>query len=53
MTPDGGHDTTDFVDSLARGAKAQRDPRFYCGIGWGADMNGFAPQGGPREGGNR
>ena len=29
-----------------------RDPRFYWGFGWGADMNGFAHQGGPREGGD-
>ena len=32
--------------------KAQRDPRFYWGIGWGADMNGFAHQGDPRGGPN-
>ena len=28
--------------------KPQRDPRFYWGFGWGADMNGFAHQGDPR-----
>ena len=32
--------------------KPQRDPRFYWGIGWGADMNGFAHQGDPRKGGD-
>ena len=29
-----------------------RDPRFYYGFGWGADMNGFGSQGGPRNGPN-
>jgi hypothetical protein len=29
-----------------------RDKRFYWGIGWGADMNGFGGQGGPRGGKN-
>ena len=29
-----------------------RDPRFYGGVGWGADMNGFGAQGGPRSGPN-
>jgi microsomal dipeptidase-like Zn-dependent dipeptidase len=35
-----------------KAVKAQRDPRFYYGIGWGADMNGFAHQGDPRSGPN-
>ena len=27
-----------------------RDPRYYWGIGYGADMNGFGAQGAPRTG---
>ena len=27
-----------------------RDGRFYFGFGYGADMNGFGAQGGPRDG---
>ena len=38
--------TTDFVQQCKE-TKPQRDPRFYWGIGWGADMNGFAHQGAP------
>jgi hypothetical protein len=30
--------------------KPKRDRRFYFGFGWGADMNGFGSQGGPRVG---
>jgi hypothetical protein len=30
--------------------KPRRDPRHYWGIGYGADMNGFASQGPPRAG---
>jgi hypothetical protein len=30
--------------------KVERDPRYYWGIGWGADMNGFGNQGPPRHG---
>jgi hypothetical protein len=30
--------------------KAEHDPRFFFGMGWGADMNGFGGQGGPRLG---
>ena len=26
-----------------------RDPRYYFGFGWGADMNGFGAQGGPAQ----
>jgi hypothetical protein len=29
-----------------------RDKDFYWGLGWGADMNGFGGQGGPRNGKN-
>ena len=50
VTPMAGS-TTDFAAAW-RDTKKQRDPRFYWGIGWGADMNGFASQGGPRAGGN-
>ena len=50
VTPMAGT-TTDFAAAW-RETREQRDPRFYWGIGWGADMNGFASQGGPREGGN-
>ena len=32
--------------------RAMRDPRYYSGFGWGADMNGFGSQGGPRKGPN-
>jgi microsomal dipeptidase-like Zn-dependent dipeptidase len=50
VTPMAGS-TTDFAAAW-RETRKQRDPRFYWGIGWGADMNGFASQGGPRQGGN-
>ncbi len=50
VTPMAGS-STEFV-ARWRDVKAQRDPRFYHGIGWGADMNGFAHQGEPRGGGN-
>jgi hypothetical protein len=29
--------------------RTQADPRFLYGIGWGADINGFSTQGGPRH----
>ncbi len=32
--------------------RAERDPRFYFGFGYGADMNGFGNQGPPRNGAN-
>jgi microsomal dipeptidase-like Zn-dependent dipeptidase len=35
-----------------RATKPMRDPRFYFGFGYGADMNGFGAQGGPRGDGN-
>ncbi len=50
VTPMAGS-SKDFVEEW-KATKAQRDPRFYCGIGWGADMNGFAHQGDPRGGAN-
>jgi hypothetical protein len=50
VTPMAGS-TTEFADAW-RETRAHRDPRFFWGIGWGADMNGFASQGGPRPGGN-
>ena len=48
VTPMAGS-TADFADAW-RATREHRDPRFYWGIGWGADMNGFASQGGPRGG---
>ena len=50
VTPMAGS-TTDFAAAW-RDTKQHRDGRFYWGIGWGADMNGFASQGGPRAGGS-
>src|SRR4051812_1313930 len=39
----------DFVKAW-RTIKPMRDPRYYWGIGYGADMNGFGAQGAPRLG---
>ena len=50
VTPMAGT-TTEFLQQY-KDTKAVRDPRFYWGIGWGADMNGFAHQGAPRQGGD-
>ncbi len=50
VTPMAGS-STEFLEQY-RETKPQRDPRFYWGIGWGADMNGFAHQGDPRPGGD-
>ena len=50
VTPMAGT-TTEFLQQW-KDTKAARDPRFYWGIGWGADMNGFAHQGAPRENGD-
>ena len=50
VTPYAGA-SKDFVD-VWRETQVVRDPRFYSGIGWGADMNGFGSQGGPRSGPN-
>ena len=46
ITPYAGN-SADFVKQW-RDAKPYRDPRFYFGMGWGADMNGFGAQGDPR-----
>ena len=48
VTPYAG-DSTSFVDAWKK-IKPMRDPRFYFGFGYGADMNGFGKQGPPREG---
>nr|MDQ4041036.1 Coagulation factor 5/8 type domain-containing protein [Actinomycetota bacterium] len=48
VTPMAGS-TTEFAQAW-RETREHRDPRFYWGIGWGADMNGFAHQGEPRKG---
>ena len=50
VTPYAGA-SKDFVD-VWRETQVVRDPRYYSGIGWGADMNGFGSQGGPRDGPN-
>jgi hypothetical protein len=41
----------DFVDQW-REQRVVREKRFYQGVGWGADMNDFGAQGGPRGGPN-
>ncbi|CAA9510114.1 MAG: Sphingolipid ceramide N-deacylase [uncultured Solirubrobacteraceae bacterium] len=46
ITPYAGN-STKFVKEWERVRKG-RDPRFYWGFGYGADMNGFGAQGGPR-----
>ena len=48
VTPYAGA-SKDFV-STWREEQVLRDPRYYGGVGWGADMNGFGAQGGPRNG---
>ena len=48
VTPMAGS-ATEFAEAW-RETKPHHDPRFYWGIGWGADMNGFAHQGTPRGG---
>jgi len=48
VTPYAG-DSTSFVKAW-RTLRTERDPRFYFGFGYGADMNGFGHQGGPRLG---
>jgi Membrane dipeptidase (Peptidase family M19) len=40
-----------FVEEW-RTTRPMRDPRFFFGFGYGADMNGFGAQGGPRGEGN-
>jgi hypothetical protein len=46
ITPYAG-DSTGFVKEW-KAIKPMRDPRFYFGFGYGADMNGFGAQGPPR-----
>ena len=46
VTPYAGG-STGFVEEWHE-TKPMRDPRFYFGFGYGADMNGFGSQGGPR-----
>jgi hypothetical protein len=46
ITPYAG-DSTTFVEKWKK-TKAMADPKFYFGFGYGADMNGFGSQGGPR-----
>ena len=48
ITPYAG-DSTSFVKAWQK-IRPLRDPRYYYGFGYGADMNGFGAQGGPREG---
>jgi hypothetical protein len=48
ITPYAGS-STGFVDAWKK-TKPTRDPRYYFGFGYGADMNGFGAQGHPREG---
>src|SRR3954447_14210619 len=42
-------DSKTFVEQW-KVLKPERDKRYYWGIGWGADMNGFGHQGAPRKG---
>ena len=46
ITPYAGNSAS-FVDAW-REVKKSRDPRWYFGLGWGADANGFGSQGLPR-----
>jgi hypothetical protein len=48
ITPYAG-DTTTFLQAWKQ-IRPVRDNRFLFGFGWGADMNGFGGQGGPRKG---
>ena len=42
-----GSDSADMVKDW-KTLKAERDPRYYFGFGWGADLNGFHSSGSPR-----
>jgi microsomal dipeptidase-like Zn-dependent dipeptidase len=44
-------DSAEFVQAW-RETKPMRNRSYYFGFGYGADMNGFGAQGGPRKGGN-
>lgn len=46
VTPIGGGSESMVKDWKT--LKAERDPRFYFGFGWGADLNGFHSSGAPR-----
>jgi hypothetical protein len=46
VTPYAGSSTS-FAETWKE-RRSERDPRFYWGFGYGADMNGFGHQGGPR-----
>ncbi|MGI8511102.1 MAG: hypothetical protein ACR2NH_00550 [Solirubrobacteraceae bacterium] len=48
VTPYAG-DSTGFVKEWQKW-RGMRDPRFYSGLGWGADQNGFGAQGDARKG---
>jgi hypothetical protein len=50
VTPYAG-DSADFVKAW-KDIRPKRSKKYYFGFGYGADMNGFGHQGGPREGGN-
>jgi hypothetical protein len=50
VTPMAG-DSQSFVDTW-RKHKRWADDRYMFGFGYGSDINGFAAQGGPREGGD-
>ncbi len=50
VTPYAG-DSKAFVQAW-RQTKPKRNPKFFFGFGYGADMNGFGSQGGPRNGPN-
>lgn len=47
VTPYAGNSTS-FVEKWKKYRELPRDPRFYWGFGYGADMNGFGSQGDPR-----
>ena len=40
--------SSSFLGKWAK-LRSKADPRFLYGIGWGADINGFSTQGGPRN----
>lgn len=50
VTPYAGNSKS-FVEAW-KNTKAEADPRFYFGFGYGADMNGLGSQGDPRNGPN-
>ncbi len=47
VTPYAGG-SSGFLDAWKK-LRAEADPRFPYGIGWGSDINGFGSQGGPRN----